>query len=120
MRDYETGIDTSLEVVCGKWKGLILWELLHTHKLRFNELRRAINGNISSRILSRELSKLIEDGLVERIDYQKVPPKVEYRLTPYGKTTTPFLKAMNKWGLEHKKYQLSRQEMAELVNDEQG
>lgn len=53
----KTGIDITLEVVCGKWKGLILWKLLHEDHMRFNELRRAIDGNISSRILARELKK---------------------------------------------------------------
>ncbi len=99
----ETGIDITLEVLCGKWKGVILWELIHHNQLRFNELRRAIDGNISSRILSRELRKLIDEGLVERIDFGTVSPRVEYRLTPYGQSTYSFLESMNKWGLVHKK-----------------
>ncbi|GGF19963.1 hypothetical protein GCM10010954_18430 [Halobacillus andaensis] len=118
MKDREAGIDITLEVVCGKWKGIILWELLHEEKLRFNELRRSIDGKISSRILSRELRKLIDDGLVERIDYKTVPPRVEYRLTSYGHTTSSFLESMNKWGLAHKQMNASKSEMAEIINSE--
>ncbi|MGV2621079.1 UNVERIFIED_CONTAM: helix-turn-helix domain-containing protein [Halobacillus marinus] len=102
-----TGIDVTLDIVCGKWKGLILWQLLHIDSIRFNELRRSIEGNISSRILTRELKMLIDDGLIERIDYGTVPPKVEYRITPYGKTTSTFLESMNRWGLIHNQISLS-------------
>ncbi|UOR10944.1 winged helix-turn-helix transcriptional regulator [Halobacillus amylolyticus] len=107
MKEVETGIDITLEVVCGKWKGLILWKLLHEEAVRFNELRRSIDGDISSRILSRELHKLIEDGLIERIDYETMPPKVEYQITPYGQTTASFLEIMKK------------SEMADIINEEE-
>ncbi|ASF41165.1 transcriptional regulator [Halobacillus halophilus] len=116
MKENETGIEITLEIVCGKWKGLILWKLLHEKPMRFNQLRREIDGEISSRILSRELRKLTDDGLIERIDYEMVPPKVEYRITPYGKTTASFLTSMNEWGLEHKRMSTSRKEMARLIN----
>ncbi len=116
MREAETGIHISLEVVCGKWKGLILWKLLHEDCVRFNELRRSIDGNISSRMLSRELTKLVEDGLVERLDHQQVPPKVEYKITNYGKTTAPFLTIMNQWGMQHKNLSVSKKEMADIIN----
>ncbi|MFZ0368135.1 MAG: helix-turn-helix domain-containing protein [Halobacillus sp.] len=116
MKETETGIEITLEIVCGKWKGLILWKLLHEKPMRFNQLRREIDGEISSRILSRELRKLTDDGLIERIDYKKVPPKVEYRITPYGKTTASFLTSMNEWGLEHKRMSTSKKEMARLIN----
>ncbi|KHE72110.1 helix-turn-helix domain-containing protein [Halobacillus sp. BBL2006] len=116
MSELETGIDITLEVVCGKWKGAILWQLLHKDRLRFNELRRSLDGNISSRILSRELRKLIDDGLVERVDYETVPPRVEYCITPYGKTTASFLESMNEWGMAHKRMSASKSEMAEMIN----
>lgn len=66
--ESRVGISVTLEVVCGKWKGLILWKLLQDESLRFNALRRSLDGNISSRILARELKQLMNDGLVERID----------------------------------------------------
>ncbi|MGP4059388.1 winged helix-turn-helix transcriptional regulator [Halobacillus sp. H74] len=118
MDGQKTGIDITLEVVCGKWKGLILWKLLHEDHMRFNELRRAIDGNISSRILARELKKLVDDGLVARIDYETVPPRVEYQVTPYGKTTASFLTNMNNWGMEHKRQSATKREMADLINRE--
>ncbi|MCA1020721.1 winged helix-turn-helix transcriptional regulator [Halobacillus litoralis] len=99
--ESRVGISVTLEVVCGKWKGLILWKLLQDESLRFNALRRSLDGNISSRILARELKQLMNDGLVERIDHQTVPPHVEYRLSPYGRSTASFLHAMNQWGIKH-------------------
>lgn len=117
MKEADIGIDVTLEVVCGKWKGLILWKLIHAKQLRFNELRRSLDGNISSRILARELKKLINDGLVERIDYETVPPRVEYRITPYGKTTAAFLETMNKWGIHHKSRITTRGNLEEVVDE---
>ncbi|MCP3027332.1 helix-turn-helix domain-containing protein [Halobacillus sp. A5] len=97
----------------------ILWKLVQEKRMRFNELRREIDGNISSRILSRELRKLVEDGLVERIDYGTVPPRVEYRLTQYGQTASSFLESMNKWNLAHKQMNASKSEMDEILNKEE-
>ncbi|MFD2923661.1 winged helix-turn-helix transcriptional regulator [Halobacillus naozhouensis] len=119
MKKAGSEIDITLEVVCGKWKGLILWKLLHEKEVRFNELRRSIEGNISPRILSRELRKLMDDGLIERIDYGISPPRVEYRITTYGKTTSPFLKIMNDWGMEHKRLNATKKEMAQIINKDE-
>jgi DNA-binding HxlR family transcriptional regulator len=114
LKEADIGIDVTLEVVFGKWKGLILWKLIHEKNIRFNELRRSINGNISSRILARELKKLIQDGLVDRIDHETVPPRLEYRITAYGKTTAVFLETMNNWGIPHK----HRRNLTEVVNEQ--
>ncbi len=112
----KTSLEITLEVVCGKWKGYILWVLLQNESIRFNELQRLIGRNISARILSRELKMLLEDGLVDRIEHNEAPPKVEYKVTPYGKTTLPFLTLMNEWGEKHKNLDLSKEEMSEMIN----
>lgn len=114
----KTSLEITLEVVCGKWKGCILWILLQYESIRFNELQRLIGRNISARILSRELKRLLEDGLIERIDYGEAPPKVEYKITEYGKTTKPFLTVMDAWGKKHKELGYTREEMSEIVNDQ--
>ena len=116
MKEDGIGLDVSLEVVCGKWKGLILWKLIQENHLRFNELRRSLDGNISSRILARELKKLIQDGLIERIDYETVPPRVEYRVTPYGRTTASFLEKMNEWGIHHKRRAYQQESLTDVSN----
>lgn len=113
----KTPLDITLDVVCGKWKSRILWTLLQVENIRFNELQRLLGGTISARILSRELKMLLEDGLIERIDHEKVPPKVEYLITEYGRSTYPFLHAMNEWGKKHTNTASVEIEMMDLANE---
>lgn len=90
-------VETTLRIVGGRWKVLVLHELLDgVH--RFNELDRKLTG-ISNRTLTRQLRELEADGVIHRKVYREVPPRVEYRLTPLGKTLKPILLAMHEWGV---------------------
>jgi DNA-binding HxlR family transcriptional regulator len=91
----------TVELVGGKWKGVILYFLLD-QTLRFTELRRTIPG-ITPRMLTLQLRELEADGLVERTVYPVVPPRVEYALTPFGRTLSPVIRAMAEWGRRHKR-----------------
>lgn len=93
-------VQTTLKVVGGKWKPLILF-LLSSGTLRFGQLRKNING-ITQKMLAQELRKMEKDGLISRKVYPQVPPKVEYTMTAYGKTLVPILKSMSEWGQKHK------------------
>ncbi|MFH9736894.1 winged helix-turn-helix transcriptional regulator [Streptomyces roseolus] len=96
---YFCGIDAAMDVVAGKWKSLILWEL-HTHgTLRFAELRRGLSG-VSEKMLVQHLREMEEDGLVSREVYPVVPPKVEYSLTEYGVSLNAALESLAVWGQE--------------------
>lgn len=86
----------ALTVIGGKWKISIIWEL-RNHDLRPAELRRSLAG-ISEAVLISQLKDLRRDGLVQRIDHQKIPPHVTYRLTPLGKSLEPTLQHLYKWG----------------------
>jgi DNA-binding HxlR family transcriptional regulator len=92
----ECPIETTLDILGGKWKGMALHRLL-TGTTRFNELRRAMPG-ITQRMLTRQLRELERDGVIQRRVYAEVPPKVEYSLTAFGMTLGPILHAMNEWG----------------------
>lgn len=92
------GVETTIAVVGGKWKPMILYALLAGPR-RFGELTRLIPG-ITERMLTLHLRELEEDGVIEREVYQQVPPKVEYSLTPLGRTIEPLLSFMQQWG-EH-------------------
>ncbi|MEP7162709.1 MAG: helix-turn-helix domain-containing protein [Candidatus Moraniibacteriota bacterium] len=92
---------TTLRVIGGKWKPLILWHL-RGKPIRFSELMRQI-GYITQKMLTNALRELEKDGLVNRTIYPVVPPKVEYSLTPYGKTLEPLLKSIASWGKKHEK-----------------
>lgn len=96
---YICGIDAALDVVSGKWKGLVLWEL-HAHGTRrFAELRRALPG-VSEKMLTQHLRQMEEDGLVHRQVYAEVPPKVEYSLTETGASLNEALRPLGEWGRE--------------------
>ncbi|PWI12971.1 transcriptional regulator [Streptomyces sp. Act143] len=96
---YICGIDAALDVVSGKWKGLVLWEL-HAHGTRrFAELRRALSG-VSEKMLTQHLRQMEEDGLIHRKVYAEVPPKVEYSLTEAGAALNEALRPLGDWGRE--------------------
>ena len=92
-------VEAALEVIGGKWKGVILYHLL-SETIRFNELRRMI-PEITQRMLTKQLRELESDGLILRKVYPEVPPKVEYSMSDYGKTLAPVIKALQKWGTQH-------------------
>ena len=101
--DYECTegcpVEAALEVIGGKWKGVVLYHLLEGTQ-RFNELQRAIGG-VTQRVLIKQLRELETDGLIERTVFPVVPPKVEYSLTPRGRSLEPILVALRDWGSQN-------------------
>ena len=100
-----SSVKTTLEVMGGKWKPLIVF-LLAEKIHRFSELQKGIEG-ITQKMLTEQLRELEHDGLISRKVYPQVPPKVEYSITEYGKTLVPVLETMRTWGSEHKKQVLT-------------
>jgi DNA-binding HxlR family transcriptional regulator len=92
------GVETTIAVVGGKWKPMILYALLSGPR-RFGELTQMI-PEITQRMLTLQLRELEEDGVIAREVYKQAPPKVEYSLTPLGQTIEPILSLMQQWG-EH-------------------
>lgn len=96
---YVCGIDAAMDVISGKWKGLILWEL-HSHGVRrFSALRRALVG-VSEKMLAQHLRELEQDGLIHREVHPEVPPRVEYSLTTHGRSLNAALGPLGEWGRE--------------------
>ena len=93
------GVETTIAVVGGKWKPMILYALLSGPR-RFGELTRLI-PEITQRMLTLHLRELEEDGVIAREIYKQVPPKVEYSLTPLGQTVEPLLSFMQQWGEQY-------------------
>lgn len=93
-------VETSIDVLAGKWKILILWYLLSETK-RFGELQKLM-PKITQKMLIQKLRELERDEIVHREVYPVVPPKVEYSLTSYGKSLKPILKSLYLWGEIHK------------------
>ncbi|MFJ4437022.1 winged helix-turn-helix transcriptional regulator [Streptomyces sp. NPDC088923] len=93
------GIDAAMEVIGGKWKVLILWAL-HEHPCRrFGELRRLLPG-VTEKVLASHLRELEADGVVRRVSYDEVPPRVEYSLTDHGVRLNAALQPLAAWGRE--------------------
>jgi len=94
---YICGIDAALDVVSGKWKGLVLWELYAHGTRRFAALRRALPG-VSEKMLTQHLRQMEEDGLIRRQVHAEVPPRVEYSLTDAGASLNEALRPLGEWG----------------------
>lgn len=92
-------VETTLRVIGGRWKVLILRELFIEIK-RFSELQRALIG-ITQKMLTQQLRELETDGIISRKVYPVVPPKVEYSLTPLGESLRPIIDEMHKWGVSY-------------------
>ncbi|TWA65974.1 HxlR family transcriptional regulator [Azospirillum brasilense] len=92
-------VEGVLALIGGKWKGLILYHLLDG-TLRFNEIRRRV-PNVTQRMLTTQLRELEADGLLVRTVYAEVPPRVEYSLSPRGRSLEPIILALKAWGEEH-------------------
>ncbi|MGH1325881.1 winged helix-turn-helix transcriptional regulator [Bacillus pretiosus] len=95
LNKYSCPVEAMVEVIGGKWKGVILYHLLDGTK-RFNELKR-LKPNITQRMLTLQLRELEADGIIHREVYREVPPKVEYSLTELGESLRPMILLMMEW-----------------------
>ena len=84
----------------GKWKLQVIYELIIQSPMRFGELRKALSG-ITNTMLTNVLRDLEADGLVDRIQYNEIPPHVEYSLTDKGRDLLPVFYAITDWGLKY-------------------
>lgn len=98
-KKYNIGVEATLEVIGGKWKCVILCHLTHGRK-RTSELKRLM-PNITQKMLTQQLRELEEDGVINRIIYNQVPPKVEYELSDYGESLSGILDMLCAWGETH-------------------
>lgn len=93
---YSCAVEVTLSVIGGKWKLLVLGHL-NRGVSRFGQLRRAIPG-ITQTMLTQQLRELEEDGIVSRVIFPEIPPRVEYTVTEFGKTLDSVIAAMETWG----------------------
>lgn len=98
----ECPVATTVQLIGNKWKLLIIRNLVDNPKQRFTDFLRTIPA-ISKKVLTDNLRALEEDGIIEREAFAEVPPRVEYRLSPLGKSLKPILDAMSEWGTEYKR-----------------
>ena len=108
---YGCPVEATLDVIGGKWKGVILFHLLSGTK-RFNELHRVL-PSITHRMLVLQLRELEEAGVVHREVYPQVPPKVEYSLTSFGQSLRPILLLMLHWGEQYAETLVEKKQVAQ-------
>lgn len=95
------GIGPAFDVIGGKWKAVILWEM-QAGTRRFGELKRLVPG-ISEKMLIQQLRELEADGVVQRKAFAEVPPRVEYSLTRLGVSLNEALGPLADWGERYEK-----------------
>lgn len=99
QKKYNIPVEATLEIIGGKWKCVILCHLTHGKK-RTNELKRLM-PNITQKMLTQQLRELEDDGVINRIIHQQIPPKVEYELSEYGWSLQTILDSLCAWGEGH-------------------
>jgi DNA-binding HxlR family transcriptional regulator len=97
--DFGCPVEAALEVIGGKWKGVILYHLLQDKK-RFNELRKLM-PKVTQRMLTKQLRDLESDQVITRTVFPEVPPKVVYEITEFGKSLGPVVLLLQQWGSDY-------------------
>lgn len=97
---FGCSVEATIEVLGGKWKGIILYHLSTEEFKRFGELKKLM-PSITQKMLTKQLRELEDDKVIKRVVYAEVPPRVEYSLTPFGQTLVPILQALEQWGNQY-------------------
>jgi DNA-binding HxlR family transcriptional regulator len=106
LKRFDCPVDGFQQIMSGKYKLRIIWDLQNGPR-RYGEIKKGLlrgasgSPEIAPRVLSRELKALAALGLIERTEYQVVPPKVEYNLTPVGQSMLPIIEKMSEWGTQY-------------------
>ncbi|MBP1043016.1 helix-turn-helix transcriptional regulator [Vagococcus sp. BWB3-3] len=110
---YLNEFDATMQLIQGKWKIYLLYEIADNQIARFNQLSRSLPA-ISNKILTNQLRELEQDGLIQRKVFPEVPPRVEYQLTTKGHSIIPVLDIICQWGLAH----VPAEELKEVLCDD--
>src|SRR4051794_34208835 len=97
--DTGCGLNATLRVISGKWKPLILFFLRDGPK-RYGELKRLTQG-VSDKVLIQQLKDLEADRVLSRTDHKEVPPRVDYTLTPLGRSLADAIVPLCTWGTQN-------------------
>lgn len=103
------GISLCMSFIGGKWKPIIIFKISKGIN-RFNNLFHEIEG-INRQMLSKQLKELEKSGILERLVFPEIPPRVEYKLTPLGKSFLPIIQTMNRWGIKFQEAKVKPKEI---------
>ena len=94
--DIRCPLEYGMRVFGGKWKSRVICVLYELGTMRYSAIRKEMI-NITDAVLAATLKELIEDGLIDRVQYNEIPPRVEYKLTDKRKSVVPILQSICKW-----------------------
>lgn len=101
-KDIRCPLEYGLDIFGGKWKSRVICVLAAKETLRYSALRKEMT-NITDAVLASTLKELIADGIIDRMQFNEIPPRVEYSLTDKGRSVVPILQSICKWsGAYHK------------------
>ncbi|RNL92276.1 transcriptional regulator [Sinomicrobium pectinilyticum] len=104
-KNLDCGMAVIMDIIGGKWKPCLIFNIMNGDR-RPSKLQR-LNPLASRKVLNQQLKELEKHGIINRVVYPELPPKVEYYLTPLGESLLPIIKKMDQWGTEHMKRQKS-------------
>ena len=99
-KELRCPLEYGLSVFGGKWKSRILCVLAKQESIRYSAIREELS-NITDAVLSASLKELQRDGVIARIQYDEIPPRVEYSLTEKGRSVLPILQSICRWSQEN-------------------
>ena len=99
-KDIRCPVERGMDILGGKWNGRVVCVLSKRERLRYNELRSEL-VNVTDAALSSALRSLTENGIVERTQFEEIPPRVEYSLTEKGRDLLPVFYAILQWGMKY-------------------
>ena len=106
-KEFLCPLEYGLDIFGGKWKSRIICVLSANDVMRYGELRKEL-GNIADAVLASMLKQLLANNMINRIQYNEIPPKVEYSLTEKGRSILPILQSICVWSRENTTEELSR------------
>lgn len=98
MEKHKCPVETTLEIINGKWKLMIL-KIVSQGPVRYGEIGKRL-GKVSAKVLTQQLREMEEDGILAREVFPEIPPRVEYSLTEKGVSFFSVVEEMRRWALE--------------------
>lgn len=95
-RDIRCPLEYGMEIFGGKWKTRIICVLSQSGRKRYSQIRSEMT-NITDAVLASTLKELLASGMIDRKQYDEIPPRVEYNLTERGKSVVPILQQICTW-----------------------
>lgn len=95
-REIRCPLEYGMDIFGGKWKPRIICILNHKGTMRYSDIRKEL-VNLTDAVLSGALRELVNDGMVTRVQYDEIPPRVEYSLSEKGRSVVPILQSICEW-----------------------